>query len=63
MTSRLDAIDAFLNGAGFAAARRDPLPGDASFRRYVRLVDGPEPALLMDAPPDRENVQIGRAHV
>ncbi len=35
---------------------RDPLAGDASFRRYVRLHGGPRPALLMDAPPPRENV-------
>jgi hypothetical protein len=33
------------------------LPGDASFLRYVRLTGGPEPALLMDAPPDREDVR------
>ncbi|MGE5539179.1 MAG: aminoglycoside phosphotransferase family protein [Gemmatimonas sp.] len=57
MTDRSTAIARFLADAGFAAARRDPLPGDASFRRYVRLHGGPEPALLMDAPPDREDVR------
>lgn len=42
---------AFLLRAGFGAARVEPLPGDASTRRYARLVGGPEPALLMDSPP------------
>jgi len=57
MSGRDSAILAFLGESGFGTARRHPLPGDASFRRYVRLTDGPEPALLMDAPPDRENVR------
>ena len=42
---------AFLNQAGFGAARLDPLPSDASARRYTRLLGGPRPALLMEAPP------------
>ncbi|HYZ33364.1 MAG TPA: aminoglycoside phosphotransferase, partial [Crenalkalicoccus sp.] len=41
----------FLAAHGFGAAARWPLPADASFRRYVRLIGGPRPALLMDAPP------------
>ena len=41
----------FLKAAGFAAARLDPLPSDASARRYTRLQGGPRPALLMEAPP------------
>lgn len=57
MTTRDSEIAAFLESVGFGTARRHPLPGDASFRRYVRLTEGPEPALLMDAPPDRENVR------
>ena len=57
MTPRAITIDRFLNASGFGAALRNPLPGDASFRRYVRLTDGPEPALLMDAPPEHENVR------
>jgi N-acetylmuramate 1-kinase len=55
--NRDSAITAFLEDAGFGAAHRHPMPGDASFRRYVRLTGGPEPALLMDAPPDREDVR------
>ena len=57
MTPREIQIDDFLKASGFAAARRHPLPGDASFRRYVRLTGGPEPVLLMDAPPGREDVK------
>lgn len=49
--------EAFLAAHGFGAARREALPSDASFRRYVRLLDGPRPALLMDAPPPREDVR------
>jgi aminoglycoside/choline kinase family phosphotransferase len=48
-------IEAFLATHGFGAAQRAPLPSDASFRRYERLLDGPEPALLVIAPPP-ENV-------
>lgn len=45
---------AFLRGAGFAGARMVPLPADASHRRYARLLGGPCPALLMDAPPPED---------
>lgn len=37
-------------------ATMKPLTGDASFRRYFRFAGGPAPALLMDAPPERESV-------
>lgn len=47
----------FLHAHGFGAARREALPSDASFRRYVRLHGGPRPALLMDAPPPQEDVR------
>ncbi|QWC57930.1 phosphotransferase [Erythrobacter sp. 3-20A1M] len=45
----------FLDRAGWAAADVDPIPGDASFRRYFRLRKGHECAMLMHAPPPREN--------
>lgn len=45
---------AFLRAAGFASARLLPLPSDASHRRYARLLGGPAPALLMDAPPPED---------
>lgn len=46
-------IERFLAGAGWAAAVRAPLAGDASNRRYERLTDGSRRAVLMDAPPDK----------
>ncbi len=54
---REDLIDRFLAAQGFAGARREVLAQDASFRRYLRLHHGPRPALLMDAPPGREDVR------
>ncbi len=44
----------FLAAHGYGSAERRPLAADASFRRYVRLVGGPRPALLMDAPPPED---------
>ena len=51
------AREDFLNGAGWGTARCVPLAGDASFRRYFRLSSDGAGAVLMDAPPERENVQ------
>ena len=51
MTTRTDTIEAFLRRTGWNATERLPLAGDASLRRYVRLIGGSRPALLMDAPP------------
>lgn len=42
-------MKALLAAHGFAAARAEPLPADAS-KRYTRLAGGPRPALLMEAP-------------
>jgi aminoglycoside/choline kinase family phosphotransferase len=50
--AREAAKTSFLAAAGFSAARRAPLAGDASARRYERVIGGPAPAVLMDAPPD-----------
>ncbi|MEX2449739.1 MAG: phosphotransferase [Rhodospirillales bacterium] len=57
MADRAHLIAAFLTAQGWAGADRYPLPGDASFRRYVRLQDKHRSALLMDAPPPLESVQ------
>jgi len=57
MTDRGAEITDFLARTGWSAARRAPLAGDASFRRYERLDGGPAPALLMDAPPPMEDVR------
>jgi aminoglycoside/choline kinase family phosphotransferase len=44
----------FLARHGFGDATLEPLPSDASFRRYTRLVGGPAPALLMETPPPED---------
>lgn len=51
-TERSARIDACLAAWGFGRAKRSPLEGDASFRRYHRITGGPVPAMLMDAPPE-----------
>ena len=45
----------FLAASGWAGAQILPLAGDASFRRYFRVVDGERSAVLMDAPPPHED--------
>jgi N-acetylmuramate 1-kinase len=45
----------FLAEAGWGGADILPLAGDASFRRYFRVVDGGRHAVLMDAPPQHED--------
>ena len=47
---------AFLATCGWDGARIEPLAGDASFRRYFRIVhDDGRRAVLMDAPPPHED--------
>ncbi len=46
---------AFLAANGWGAATVVPLAGDASFRRYFRVVDAGRSAVLMDAPPPHED--------
>lgn len=55
--ARQAAIGDLLAGAGFSGAGFDYLAADASFRRYARVRGGPRPALIMDAPPGREDVR------
>lgn len=50
-----DAAPDFLTRAGWSGARIEPLAGDASFRRYFRVIDGDRVAVLMDAPPPHED--------
>ena len=45
----------FLASSGWAGAEILPLAGDASFRRYFRVIDGARSAVLMDAPPPHED--------
>lgn len=51
-----EGLDTFLAAAGWGGAVVEPLPGDASFRRYFRVrgADGAT-AMLMDAPPPHED--------
>ena len=56
-TDRPERIRAFLARNGWKNARRSPLAGDASFRRYERLEQGNKRAMLMDAPPPKEDVR------
>lgn len=50
-------VHEFLARSGWAGARVEPLAGDASFRRYFRVIDGQRSAVLMDAPPEHEDVR------
>jgi hypothetical protein len=45
----------FLASCGWEGAEILPLAGDASFRRYFRVVNGSRSAVLMDAPPPHED--------
>jgi aminoglycoside/choline kinase family phosphotransferase len=54
MTPPAHAAD-FLAACGWAGAEILPLAGDASFRRYFRVVSGTRSAVLMDAPPPHED--------
>jgi aminoglycoside/choline kinase family phosphotransferase len=45
----------FLAASGWGGAQILPLAGDASFRRYFRVVEGDRSAVLMDAPPPHED--------
>ena len=45
----------FLDAAGWGGCAVDPIPGDASFRRYFRLRHEGQGAMLMHAPPPHED--------
>ena len=49
------AASGFLAAQGWAGAAVSPITGDASFRRYFRVIDGDRRAVLMDAPPPNED--------
>ncbi|MFL0671167.1 MAG: aminoglycoside phosphotransferase family protein [Erythrobacter sp.] len=51
-----DGLAEFVAAAGWSGAAVEPLPGDASFRRYFRLRQGSgNTAMLMHAPPPHED--------
>ncbi|MEO0441415.1 MAG: phosphotransferase [Pseudomonadota bacterium] len=49
------AAQDFLDNHGWKGAEILPVAGDASFRRYFRVVEGDRKAILMDAPPPHED--------
>lgn len=51
-----EAAPEFLAANGWEGAEIRPLAGDASFRRYFRVHRGAETAVLMDAPPEHEDI-------
>lgn len=57
-------LEDFLATAGWSGAAVEPLPGDASFRRYFRIRREGRSAILMDAPPPHEDprpfLHVGR---
>ena len=54
---RQDAVASFLARNRWTATALQSLAGDASFRKYYRLVDGARRAVLMDAAPPQEDVR------
>ena len=53
--TRADAMAAFVAGAGLDPTNIRPLAADASFRQYFRVTGDPA-HVLMDAPPDKEDI-------
>ena len=64
MSDRTTLRREFVAGTGWADASESLLAGDASFRKYFRLVRPSGTAVVMDAPPPQEDVRpfvrIGR---
>lgn len=57
MSERAAMISHFLDESGWGKAERARLAGDASFRHYERLRRSADRAVLMDAPPPKEDVR------
>src|ERR1700692_3652980 len=57
VAARDAATRKFLAASGWPGIAPVSLAGDASFRRYYRLVDGARRGVLMDAPPPMEDVR------
>jgi len=55
--SRLAALTRWVaEDLGFSGSEIEPASADASFRRYFRLIRGGDSYIVMDAPPDKEDV-------
>jgi tRNA threonylcarbamoyl adenosine modification protein YjeE len=61
---RLRALREFLDGAGFADAKRLRMPGDASTRSYARLARNDGFVILMNSPrrPDGAAIYAGKSY-
>jgi aminoglycoside/choline kinase family phosphotransferase len=57
LAERKQQIEAFLASHGWCGSHQRLLAADASFRTYHRLADGGRQAVLMDAPPPKEDVR------
>lgn len=55
MSALPEGLHSFVQSAGWGDAEIEPIPGDASFRRYFRLRRDGETAMLMHAPPPEED--------
>lgn len=55
MSDLPDGLIQFLESAGWGGATIEPIPGDASFRRYFRIRGDGGKAMLMHAPPPQED--------
>lgn len=56
-SERLEQIHALIAQTSFSGGQLVPLAGDASFRRYIRIHKDGQSAMIMDAPPVKENVR------
>jgi len=56
MTTRAEQLKNFLD-THLSGYEMQPLAGDASFRRYVRVVHPESSYMLMDAPPEHEDIR------
>jgi aminoglycoside/choline kinase family phosphotransferase len=55
--SRLAALTRWVaDDLGFSGCRIEPASADASFRRYFRVTRGADTYIVMDAPPEKENI-------
>ena len=64
VVARLKALRQFLDGAGYAEAKRQRMAGDASTRSYARLIRDDGVAILMNSPrrPDGPAIYDGRSY-
>lgn len=57
MDKREELIQEFLSENGWGKSAREKLFSDASFRHYERLSNGEKSIMLMDAPPEKEDIK------